>query len=170
VRGCCLHTLRYRARDSLEQREGDALVSDLISIHHPWIDSSRAPLYILTFPASTTDDELIACCTARESWAEKVRYPVAWVVDLSQIRTATARQRQIFGQHLGRIERHNISYNQGAALIVPNAVLRGVVTATFWIKPPSFPYRLFATRQEGLDWAAERLRDGRPVDYQPPNH
>jgi hypothetical protein len=137
-------------------------VTALVPIHHAWIDASGAPLYVLTFPASTADEQLIACCEARETWAARVNYPVAWVVDLSAIRTATARQRQIFGKHLGRMERHNITYNQGAALIVPNAALRGIVTAIFWIKPPRFHYRLFATRREGVEWAAERLREGRP--------
>ena len=133
-------------------------MSGMVLLQHPWIDSSRAPLYVLTFPSSTTDAELSACCVAREVWAEQVRYPVAWVVDLSAIRAVTARQRRIFGEHLGRVERHNITYNQGAALIVPSTVLRGVVTATFWIKAPRFTYQLFATRKEGLEWAQERLR------------
>ena len=135
-------------------------MSALIPIHHAWIDESRAPLYLLKFPTSTTDEELIACCEAREVWAERVRYPVAWVVDLSRIRTVTARQRQIFGAHLGRMERHNLAYNRGASLIVPSAVLRGMVTAAFWLRPPRFPHRMFASRAEGLRWAAEQLRVG----------
>ena len=133
-------------------------MSALILVDHPWVDSTRAPLYVLNFPASTTDDELVACCTAREAWADRARYPVAWVIDLSAIRTATARQRQIFATHLGRVERHNITYNRGASLIVPNPVLRGVVTAVFWIKAPRFPYRLFANRSEGVRWAQEQLK------------
>jgi hypothetical protein len=133
-------------------------VGALISVDHPWVDSSRAPLYILNFPASTTDEELIACCAAREAWAERAHYPVAWMVDLSAIRTVTPRQRQIFASHLGRLEQHNITYNRGAAVIVPNSILRGVVTAVFWFKPPKFPYRLFAQRQEGVLWADGQLR------------
>jgi hypothetical protein len=135
-------------------------VSALIPIHHPWIDESRAPLYVMKFPVSTTDTELLACCDAREVWAERARYPVAWVVDMSAVRTVTARQRQLFGAHLGRMDQHNFTYNRGASLIVPNAVLRGMVTAAFWIKPPRFPHRLFASRAEGLHWAQEQLRVG----------
>jgi len=133
-------------------------VSTLISIDHPWVDSSRAPLYILNFPSSTSDEELLACCTARETFVERARYSIAWVVDLSAIRTVTARQRQIFAAHLGRVERHNLTYNRGSALIVPNPVLRGVVTAVFWVKAPRFPYCLFAHRHEGIRWAEGQLR------------
>lgn len=135
-------------------------MSALVPILHPWIDTSRAPLYVLKFPASTTDDELIACCDAREVWADRARYPVTWVVDMSAVRTVTPRQRQIFGAHLGRMDKHNFTYNRGASLIVPNAVIRGMVTAAFWIKPPRFPHRLFSNRGEGLRWAEEQLRVG----------
>jgi hypothetical protein len=138
----------------------DDSVSALIPIHHPWIDESRAPLYVMKFPASTTDEDLLACCDAREVWAERARYPVTWVVDMSSVRSVTPRQRQMFGAHLGRMDKHNFSYNRGASLIVPNAVVRGMVTAAFWIKPPRFPHRLFATRAEGLVWAQEQLRVG----------
>lgn len=133
----------------------------LIPLDHPWIDSARAPLYVLRFPPSTTDEELHACCTAREVWADRARYPVAWVVDMSAVREVTARQRQMFGAHLGKMDRHNFNYNRGASLIVPNAIVRGMVTAAFWIKPPRFPHRLFATRSEGLRWAEDQLRVGR---------
>ena len=131
-----------------------------LTVGHRWVDSSRAPLYILTFPESTTDEELLAFCNAREAWAERATHPVAWVVDLSAVRTVTARQRQIFATHLGRFERHDIAHNRGSALVVPNAILRGVVTAIFWIKPPRFPHELFTKPLEAISWADKQLRTG----------
>lgn len=133
----------------------------LIPVDHPWVDSSRAPIYIVSCPVSTTDEELIAFCNARESWAERATYPVAWVVDLSAVRTMTARQRQLFAAHLERFERHDIAHNRGSALVVPNPLLRGVVTAVFWLKTPRFPNQPFANRLEAMRWAEEQLRAGR---------
>lgn len=87
--------------------------------------------------------------------------PVAWVVDLSAIREASASQRKIFAEHLARFEAHDIAYNCGSALVVPSAVLRGLVTAVFWVKPPKFPNQLFEKREDALAWATRQLREGK---------
>jgi hypothetical protein len=141
-------------------RDAPVRVPELIPIEHAWIDSSRAPLYMMTFPVVTLDEDLRACCDARERWAKIAKYPVSWVVDLSAITNTTAKQRRIFSEHLARFEPHDRAYNRGSALIVPNAFLRGVVTAVFWLKPPTFPNECFATKEEALRWARIRLREG----------
>ena len=128
---------------------------------HPWVDSSRAPIYVVTFPASTTDEALLAFTAAREAWTLHCKSLVAWVVDLSAIREVTANQRKIFAEHLTRFEPHDIAYNCGSALVVPNAVLRGVVTAIFWIKSPKFPNQLFEKREDALVWATKQVRAGK---------
>lgn len=133
-------------------------MTPLIRIDHPWIDEAKAPLYQLTFPPETSDQELLKMCSARERWAERAHYPVAWVVDLGSIMKATARQRSLFSEHLARFEHHDVSFNQGSALIVPNAFVRGIVTAVFWMKSPRFPNECFATRDAAIIWAIERLR------------
>jgi hypothetical protein len=115
-------------------------------------------LYVVTFPGSTTDDVMIAFAAAREAWATQCKSPVAWVVDLTAIREATANQRRLFAEHLARFEPHDIAYNCGSALIVPNAVLRGIVTAVFWIKRPKFPNQLFEKREDAMVWAMKQLR------------
>ena len=108
-------------------------------------------------PTPVTDAQLRQFCAVREAWAEKARYPVAWVVDLRGIMSATALQRRIFSEHLERFEHHDIAYNRGSALIVPNAMIRGIVTAVFWLKKPRFPNECFPTREEAVTWALERL-------------
>jgi hypothetical protein len=129
----------------------------LVPLVHPWIDAARAPLYGITFPAAATDEELQLFCQAREDWARVAKYRVAWVVDLAGLIKATATQRRIFGEHLKRFEPHDVAYNQGSALIVPNPFVRGVVTAVFWLKAPRFPSECFSTREAALAWASARL-------------
>jgi hypothetical protein len=132
----------------------------LVPLQHPFIDASRAPIYVMEFGEKTTDDELKSCCDARENWAKVAQYKVAWVVDLSRILEVTAKQRRIFADHLARFEPHDIAFNQGSALIVPNTFLRGVVTAIFWLKPPRFPNQTFGTRTDAFAWAESQLRGG----------
>jgi hypothetical protein len=130
---------------------------ELIPLVHPWIDSSNAPLYELKFPAEANDSEVESLCAAREDWAKHATYRVAWVVDLSKVLSANAYQRSVFSAHLKRFEPHDIAYNQGSALIVPNAFVRGLVTAVFWVRPPRFPNQFFADAASARGWARQRL-------------
>jgi hypothetical protein len=142
---------------AMVDRETRPRFSDLIALVHPWIDQSRAPLYELTFPSETTDQELTQLCVARERWAQRANYRVAWVVNLSGIMHATAGQRRLFSEHLKRFEPHDLAYNQGSALLVPNAFVRGIVTAVFWLKAPRFPNECFATIEDARAWAERQL-------------
>ncbi len=134
---------------------------NLVPLVHPFIDASRAPLYVMEFGASTTDEELESLCRAREEWARHAKYEVAWVVDLSRILDVTAKQRRTFAEHLARFEPHDAKFNQGSGIVVPNTFLRGVLTAIFWLSPPRFPNQTFSTRAEAFAWAEARLREGR---------
>jgi hypothetical protein len=128
-----------------------------LEIDHPWFSNDLMPIYRWTFPEEGTDDELSACFRAREDWGARAQYPVAWILDLSNIITAPATQRKAFGAHLKRFEEHNVRWNAGSALIVPNAWLRGLVTAVFWISPPKFPNKFFSEPVAGERWAKKQL-------------
>jgi 1,2-phenylacetyl-CoA epoxidase PaaB subunit len=131
--------------------------TEYLEIDHPWVSHQHAPIYEWTFPAEATDEELAAFVRAREEWATRAHYPVAWVVELSNITTANAKQRRVFAEHLKRFEEHDVQWNAGSALIVPSGWLRGLVTAVFWISPPKFPHQAFATRTDALEWAQMQL-------------
>lgn len=111
----------------------------------------------MSFLPTTRDEELVAMCAAREAWSKVAKYPVAWVVDLSHVLEVTAKQRRTFVEHLERFEPHDIAFNRGSALVVPNTFLRGVATAVFWMKPPRFPHETFANRAEAFTWAQHKL-------------
>jgi hypothetical protein len=128
-----------------------------IEIDHPWISNDLMPFYRWTFPSETTDEELGACFRAREEWALRARYHVAWITDLSHITKAPATQRKAFAEHLRRFEEFSARWNAGSALIVPSAWLRGLVTAVFWMSPPKFPNQLFSEPLEAESWAKKQL-------------
>lgn len=128
-----------------------------LEIEHPWVSHKHVPIYEWTFPAEASDEELEAFTRAREDWATRAQYPVAWVVELSNLSKANAKQRRIFAEHLKRFEEHDVQWNGGSALIVPSGWLRGLVTAVFWISPPKFPHQAFAKRSDALEWAQLQL-------------
>lgn len=126
-------------------------------IDHPWIDESNAPLYLWSFPTGLSHADLQACCAAREAWAAVAEFPVAWVVDLQNITSVGALERKTFGEHLARFEAHDVAWNQGSGIVAHNPMLRGLVTAVFWLRAPKFPNQVFATRGEASAWARGRL-------------
>lgn len=131
--------------------------TDYVEIDHPWVVHKHMPIYEWTFPSEATDQELTRFIQAREAWATRARYPVAWVVELSNLTKATATQRRMFAEHLKRFEEHDVSWNGGSALVVPSAWLRGLVTAVFWLAPPKFPHQAFSKRSDALEWAQLQL-------------
>ncbi len=128
-----------------------------LEIEHPWVLHKHVPIYEWAFPAKVSDDELSAFFQAREDWAERARYPVAWVVELSNLSKANATQRRMFASHLTRFEAHDVAWNAGSALVVPSGWLRGLVTAVFWLAPPKFPHQAFSKRSDALEWAQLQL-------------
>jgi hypothetical protein len=128
-----------------------------LRIAHDWVKSQHAPLYELTFPAFATDEEVIELCSALERWHDRSHHPYAWVFDLSRIREAPPLQRQLFREHMQRISEHDAKFHHGVGLVVPNGFLRGLVTATFWFVPPTFPHEAFPTRREAFDFAQGKL-------------
>jgi hypothetical protein len=131
--------------------------SPYLRVDHPWVSHAHVPIYEWAFPPQVTDEELASFARAREDWAKRARYPVAWVVDLSHIRKATATQRRAFAEHLKRFEEHDVKWNGGSAIIVTSPWLRGLVTAVFWISPPKFPNQTFSNRADALQWARKQL-------------
>jgi hypothetical protein len=131
--------------------------TEYLEIDHPWVSHRHVPIYEFTFPPEASDEELAAFVRAREEWANRAHYPVAWVVQLSNLTKANAKQRRTFAEHLKRFERHDVQWNGGSALIVPSGWLRGLVTAVFWLSPPKFPHQAFAKRSDALEWAQLQL-------------
>jgi len=128
-----------------------------IAIDHPWFSNDLMPIYRWTFPSEATDEELRASLRAREDWAICVRYPMVWVIDLSNVTKAPATQRKALAEHLKRFGELSARWYAGSSLIVPSPWLRGVVTAVTWLSPPKFPYQLFSKPIEAERWAREQL-------------
>jgi len=128
-----------------------------VEIIHPWFSNELMPIYRWTFPSAATDEQLTACLRAREELARHVRYDMAWIIDMSHIEEAPAIQRKAVAEHLQRFDADCGRRNAGSALIVPNAWLRGLVTAVTWISAPRFPIRLFSEPVEAERWAKRQL-------------
>jgi hypothetical protein len=82
----------------------------------------------------------------------------AIVFDLSGSGTPNALQRQLLATHMrtnkGSIER----WVRGVAMVAPSPLVRGVLTAIFWLEAPPVPHQVFATAKEAIAWASSQGR------------
>lgn len=82
---------------------------------------------------------------------------VVTIVDLSEAERAPAIQRKMqsdwIAEHAALLARVSL----GTAFVVPSALIRGALTAIFWVHPPPHPHTVLGAFDEALDWALARL-------------
>jgi hypothetical protein len=49
-------------------------------------------------------------------------------------------------------------YRLGLAVVAPNPLLRGLITAVYWLFPAPFPYRCFERDEQAEAWARSLFR------------
>jgi hypothetical protein len=79
--------------------------------------------------------------------------PYALVFDMSNAGVPSALQRKRLVAHMADQAPNIRRVVRGLGVIAPSPVLRGAITALFWLAPPLVPHRLFETRSEAIDWA-----------------
>ena len=126
--------------------------------NHPWIDETRAPLYVVA-PPDCSDAEVNLLFRACDTIYADLTHDVAWVIDSTDARNVSAKMRRIVADHLRRNRLVMMTYVAGIAIVVPNAVMRGVFTAITWLVPLEFPHEVVQTRAQGLHWAEQALRE-----------
>ncbi len=80
---------------------------------HPWIERREPFLLRVTFPAHAEDEELVAFTQAIRKIYRTSNHVHAWVLDCSQVRRVSAKQRGILAQHEKEIEPFALRYNAG---------------------------------------------------------
>ncbi len=131
------------------------------TISHPWVDERHAPLYVVSFPASATNEEVTAYCQAVEAWWPRVTEPVAFIVDASRVSSAEATQRQLLADHEKRNRLYTARYHAGSALVVSSQLIRGLITAVYWVAPPNYPHKVVTSRADAEKWVSARLAEAR---------
>jgi len=122
------------------------------------IDLGRMPLVVVTWEGSCTDEEVELYLAAM---AEVVTRPDrrAVVLDASRAALPSATQRRMQGMWLKEHEDRIKHKTVGTAFVVESAIIRGGLTAVFWIQGLSTQQLVCATLPEALAWAGQRLID-----------
>jgi len=132
-------------------------VSDIFGCMGMTLDSSQAPLFIATATGILTDEEYAAQLA---EWTKQIiepGRPYAFVYNGTGIRRMTAGQRKLqsdwINHHRPTIKR----LNRGCGFAFDSAFTRGLLRAVHWLSPPPYPYAIFATHDEAIDWCSKQL-------------
>ena len=125
---------------------------------HPWIDVSRHPLVVFRVPESATQPEVLqALYNAWFQWLTDNPAPFVVIVDLSQMTSVpNATVRRIIAEGENRTAALETSYNKGNAIVISNPLVRGGMTAVYWVSSPKFPWRFFGTAAEAEHWVMQQ--------------
>jgi hypothetical protein len=85
------------------------------------------------------------------------------LTDLSRVKEAPpASQRKYAANHMERTRALQRRVCAGSAIVVTSAIVRGVITAVFWLKPPPVISKMVASREEGLRFGIDLLAAAAP--------
>jgi hypothetical protein len=101
---------------------------------------------------------LIGFTEALEALVSRQRGPFAWVVLADAMLSTSAKQRKIFSEAEARMQPQDKRYCAGTAIVLSSSIIRGVVTAIYWLTPPVYPYTLCSTDDEARAWATKQLQ------------
>ena len=82
------------------------------------------------------------------------------MVDLSRVRTSRAGQRKLIANYDAQYPARCFPWSCGVAYVLPNAFVRGLVTAIDWLSPPRYERAKFSDYDAALQFCIEGLRAG----------
>ena len=131
---------------------------------HPWFSTDDDSLVILSFPAHPEDRDVLGLIDALERWYDDdVDTERIWLVDLSSVETAPSHQRAMLAEYEIRNADRTSARVIASAFIAPTVILRAIVTATYWLRPPVYPYRVFADYEQGKQWVLSQEAQYRKI-------
>lgn len=122
------------------------------------MDVSRFPVVTYVAPPEATDEIMFECMHEMDELRQNAK-PFALVLDLSTTKNMSAKHRKMLTDNMAKHEAEMKQLCRGTGMVFTSAVLRGVLTAIFWVKKPAYPTQVFATREAAFEWCAAQMRE-----------
>jgi hypothetical protein len=124
------------------------------------------PILLVEFPVKRVPDaslhSVLGHMESLLSEAVNKREQLFVITDISAMREVTpASQRRYTAEWIKRTHSLAQMATVGGATVTPSPILRGIMTAVFWLQPSARPMFTVATREEGMLRAIQMLRDQR---------
>ncbi len=124
---------------------------------HSWIQEQTPGFYHIVFPQTSTEEEVAGFCRASLEYWKNIRCPTITIVDCRQVKKAPAAQRKLFADNIDHIKPYSQKFQVAVALVVPNTLVKGLVTAIYWVAPPGYHYKVFTDIEIARTWLQEQL-------------
>jgi hypothetical protein len=113
------------------------------------------PIVLVEFPENRVPDTALHAVLGRieELFHEALRTDekLFFITDLTRMREiAPASQRRYTGEWAKRTLPLAKKAGAGGATVTPSAILRGIITAVYWVQPPPTPAFSVGTRHEAM--------------------
>lgn len=124
----------------------------------PVIDLSRQPLFVVTFDGVSTDAEFRAYLDETTRIMITRKSPTVTIVDSRGSSRVPPSQRKMQADWINQYSNLLAKWSLGTAFVIDSPLVRGALTAIFWLQRLPMEYVVVGTRAEAERWAAERLR------------
>jgi len=121
------------------------------------VDETHWPLAVFTFGGQVTAEELEAYLKASERMLKRNEQYIGLVLTekMSPLELPLMRRQAAWiKEHHAQLRDQSL----GVALVIPSAMLRGVLKAILWLQPMPQPHSVTSTTEEALAWIRARLR------------
>jgi hypothetical protein len=121
------------------------------------------PIVVTEFPEKAVADEALRAVFGQlESLmtdAKRDGGRVFIITDISRMRQITpASQRRLAAEWLKKVDPLTRVASAGGATVTPSTILRGVITALFWLQPSPTPFFCVPTRHDAMVKGIEMLQ------------
>lgn len=105
------------------------------------------------FPDVVTDEDLRSALDAVTHWLLKeVDGLFGFIADMRRPLGLSARQRSMLAEAEKTYKHVDRAFNAAQAVVVQSTLMRGVLTAIYWISPPVYPVKVSATLDDAYGW------------------
>ena len=131
------------------------------------IDTSERSIVKVTFPATYTEAELTDGLAELDGIIRaQGQQPWSLVIDLSLRSGSSSITRKVLADWIREREALFRSTCRGWALVARNQLVRGAITAIFWIMKPGWPIQVVVEREEA-EALARSMLTAAPADARP---
>lgn len=115
--------------------------------------AAREGSFVVVRPPAQLTDALVDAVIAELTEHLLRGEPYVLLFDLSTTGLLTAVQRKKLAEHMSTHDGVIRKVVRGIAIIAPNPLIRGMVTAMFWLVPPPIPCHMCGSQADACTWA-----------------
>jgi hypothetical protein len=78
-------------------------------------------------------------------------------MDISEVEGMDPSQRRMLTERLAEDEELNARICRGLAMVFDSAMLRGILTAVWWVKKPPYPQKVFKNVEQAKAWCVSQM-------------